>query len=90
MNEENQSESSHELIASDEPPRIKITQREIQEEIADERNARKLRKRLLPRALLVGVIAGLIAAAFRFLLHVIGEWRTGFLETQSEGGSGRC
>jgi len=86
MSEENQSEGSQELIAFEEQPRIKITQREIQEEIADERNARKLRKRLLPRALLVGVIAGLLAAAFRFLLHAIGEWRAGFLEAQSDRG----
>lgn len=86
MSEENQNGDLQESAAFEEQPRIKITQREIQEEIADERNARNLRKRLLPRALLVGVIAGLIAAAFRFSLHAIGEWRTGFLEAQSERG----
>tara|TARA_R110000850_G_scaffold54619_2_gene130011 strand:- start:5264 stop:6697 length:1434 start_codon:yes stop_codon:yes gene_type:complete len=67
-------------------PLIKVTLREVQEEIEDQRNARSLRKRLLPRALLVGVIAGLIAVAFRYSLRVIEEWRTEFLIQKSEEG----
>ncbi len=88
MNEENKNVISQdaERTTFQEQPLIKITQREIQEEIADERNARNLRKRLLPRALLVGVVAGLIASAFRYSLHLLGEWRAGFLEQQTTGG----
>ncbi len=82
----NDSPQEAERTTFQEQPLIKITQREIQEEIADERNARNLRKRLLPRALLVGVVAGLIAAAFRYSLHFLGEWRVGLLESQSGGG----
>lgn len=86
MSDPTQSEDTQRQKAFEEQPLIKITQREIQEEIADENNARKFRKRLLPRALLVGAIAGLIASAFRYSLHALGEWRTDLLESRSEAG----
>ena len=52
-----------------------VTQDDISREIRDVARRRERRRRLTPRAALVGVLAGLLAAAFRLTLEACDRWR---------------
>jgi CIC family chloride channel protein len=52
-----------------------LTPEDIQREIRDVADRRERRRRLAPRAALVGVLAGLLAAVFRLTLEACDRWR---------------
>jgi len=58
---------------------VALTQQDIDAQIEDSDLSRQLRRRILPRALLVGLIARCIAVAFRSALHLLESERTEWL-----------
>jgi chloride channel protein, CIC family len=52
-----------------------LTAEDVQREIRDFAGRHERRRRLAPRAALVGALAGLLAAAFRLLLEACDRWR---------------
>lgn len=56
-----------------------ITPEIVQGEIQDFVNTHELRRRQFPRAVLVGLLAGLLAVAFRLVLREGDEFRTGLI-----------
>ena len=60
-------------------PPVALTQQDIDATIEDSDHTRELRRRILLRAVLVGVVTGCVAVAFRATLYWVEESRTGFL-----------
>ncbi len=60
-------------------PPVALTQKDIDATIEDSDHTRELRRRILLRAVLVGVVTGCIAVAFRSALHWAEGARTDFL-----------
>jgi chloride channel protein, CIC family len=55
-----------------------ISPSDIRQEILDFDRRQERRRKIIPRALLVGIIAGLMAAAFRLTLEAADRWRDAF------------
>jgi CIC family chloride channel protein len=65
-------------VATDASPAI--SRREVRQEVRDFARRQERRRHLLPRALLVGIVAGLVAVLFRRTLDVLDAGRSALIE----------